>query len=222
LELVATFFYLKEKGYKKEKVIKKKTSILKSNLEEFIDEAYDVFDEEKPDLVVLDLSLPDKNGLKVLREFKNKSAETKIIVLTMHEDEEYFNKVLQYGGDGYIIKKAADAELISAIHSIYTGNGFFVDSYMAKTIFINDIESYTRRIKGKTDHQVEKLSQRELEILKLIALGYTNKDIAENLFISVKTVETHKGKIKDKLNLVKSRELVKFAFDAGLVEIEDV
>ncbi|UMZ73166.1 response regulator [Natranaerofaba carboxydovora] len=184
-------------------------------------EAIDEFDNVGPDLVVLDLSLPDKNGLKVLKEIKNKSSKVKVIVLTMHEDEEYLQKVLELGGDGYILKKAADSELISAVRSVYSNEGVFIDSYLAKSLFVSDPEDYGENIKIGDELLKDKLSPRELDILKLVALGYTNKDIAENLVISVKTVETHKGKIKDKLNIGKTSEMVKFAFKNGIVEIEE-
>lgn len=167
-----------------------------------------------PDVVLLDLSLPDRQGHEIIPELKN-FCNSKVLALTMHEDEAYFKRVIDAGGDGYILKKAADDELISAIRSVHEGE-LVVDKAFTK-ILIN----YYRNPDGKEKtEQKHELSGREQEVLQLIALGHTNKEIANKLFISIKTVETHIARIKDKLDLNRRSELVRYAMRNEYINID--
>ncbi len=160
---------------------------------------------QQPDVVLLDLSLPDKQGHEIIQDLKD-CCNAKVLALTMHEDEAYFKRVIEAGGDGYILKKAADDELISAIRSVYQGE-LVVDKAFTK-ILINYYKNQDGKV--RSDHKHD-LSDREKEVLQLIALGHTNKEIAEKLYISIKTVETHIARIKDKLDLKRRSELVRYA-----------
>lgn len=172
--------------------------------------------EMKPDIVLLDLNMPGLSGIDAIEEIKRDNPETRILVLTMHDDEGYLKKVLKSGCSGYILKKAADVELISAIRTVYRG-GVFVDPSLVKHL----VYDYISPVGPDEQHHVKfagLLSERENEVLKLVALGYTNKQIADELFLSVKTVETHKSKIKEKLNIRSRSDLVRYAIQNGLLE----
>jgi len=161
----------------------------------------------EPDLVLLDLSLPDANGLDFIAQVKaGDFPDFKILVLTIHDDEGYLRKVLAAGGNGYLLKKAADVELILAIQSVSKGE-IFIDSYMTKDLLQNVLGSQANKNESTT------LSHRQKEILKLVAMGYTDRQIAKKLFISVKTVESNKARIKEKLNITDRSELVQYALD---------
>ncbi|KKM09491.1 histidine kinase [Clostridiales bacterium PH28_bin88] len=177
------------------------------------DEALRLVKELKPDVVILDLSMPGTNGLQVLEEILEISPATKILVLTMHEDEEYLRRVLRSGGKGYILKKAADVELLSAIRAVHRGE-VFIEPSMAKTLVNALFETATVALDKKKE---QGLSEREKEVLRLVALGYTNQQVANSLMISVKTVESHKARIKDKLNIYRRSDLVRYAMQHGLV-----
>lgn len=172
--------------------------------------------EKKPDIILLDLSMPGLSGLEAIEKIKQVNPAVKILVLTMHDDEEYLRKVLKSGCFGYILKKAADTELISAIRMVCRGE-VFVDHSLVKYLvngFINPGgQNEPRHVKPSGV-----LSDRELEVFKLIALGYTNKQIADELVLSVKTVETHKSKIKEKLNIKSRSDMVRYAIQNGLLE----
>lgn len=168
----------------------------------------------KPDIILLDLSLPDKSGLEVLKELKIKCPHVKVLILTMHEDEAYLRDAIKGDANGYILKKAADTELISAIRAVIRGE-MVVDPALTKSLFQS---IYPAKNEKRTNKQ--SLSQREKEVLKLVALGYTNQEIAENLIISIKTVESHKARIKEKLDMTRRSDLVRYAMAEGLLEEE--
>lgn len=173
-------------------------------------EAYELTAKYKPDILLLDLSMPPgESGLITTGKIKENIPETKIIILTMHAEEEYLYNVLKSGASGYVLKKAPDEELLTAIRTVYTG-GTYIDPSMAPSLvreFLNNNDSDSLQL----------LSQRELEILPLAAKGYGNKEIAEMLFISVKTVEAHKANIMAKLNLKSRPELVEYALKKKLL-----
>ncbi|ACB84243.1 response regulator transcription factor [Natranaerobius thermophilus] len=177
-------------------------------------EALDTCKEKCPDVVLLDLSLPDKQGHEIIKELKE-SCSARVLALTMHEDEAYFKRVVEAGGDGYILKKAADDELISAIRSVYQGE-VIVDKTFTKLL----IDYYRNPDKQSGTEKNYDLSDREKEVLQLIALGYTNKEIAEKLYISIKTVETHIARIKEKLGLNRRSELVRYAMRNNIISTE--
>lgn len=178
-------------------------------------EAYEIVEKYKPDILIMDLSMPPgESGLIATGKIKSDFPDTKIIILTMHDDEEYLFHVLKSGASGYILKTAPDEELLRAIRMIYEGERY-IHPKLANS---SAMELINDENQPHGDELFEKLSMRELEILPLIAKGYGNKDIAEMLFISVKTVEAHKAKIMEKLNLRSRPELVEYALKKKLLD----
>ncbi|MDQ6662003.1 MAG: response regulator transcription factor [Chloroflexota bacterium] len=168
----------------------------------------------QPDIVLMDITMPDMNGIEATRRIKKLFPEVKVLVLTMHENDEYVFQALRAGASGYMLKEAADTELITAIHVIYSGQ--FYLSPTAQSVMVGD---YLQRVRtGEEKDSYSSLTEREREILKLVAEGFTNNQIAERLVISPKTVDTHRTHVMDKLNLHSRAELVKYAMRRGLLE----
>lgn len=167
----------------------------------------------KPDVVVMDLSMPHgKDGLSATTELKKLKPEINILILTMHDDEEYLFRAIQGGASGCILKSAPHDELMSAIESVAKG-----DAYLHPSATKRLMEEYLGSVKQDGSDTYNLLSEREKEVLTLIAKGYSNKEIAEQLVISVKTVETHKGNLMEKLQMKTRPELVEYAVKKGLL-----
>jgi len=167
----------------------------------------------KPNLVLMDLSMPRMNGLDAIKEIKKRSAETRILVLTVHKNEEYIVATLRAGADGYALKDSTHVELGIAIKNVLSGN-----HYISPGISGRVIEGYLEGRKPlKATSPFETLTQRERGILKMIAEGYKNKEIADYLCISVKTVEKHRANLMQKLDLHNVSALTAFAMEKGLV-----
>ncbi len=172
-------------------------------------EAYELVAKHRPDIILLDLSMPPgQSGLIATGKIHEDFPETKIVILTMHDDEEYMFHVLKNGASGYILKNAPDEELLRAIRQVYEG-GTYVHPSMATSLVREFVQKGEKPI--EEDDPFKILSKREIEILPLVAKGYGNKEIAEMLYISVKTVEAHKAKLMDKLQLKSRPELVEYA-----------
>lgn len=170
----------------------------------------------KPNLILTDLSMPRMTGMDAIREIKRRSPETKILVLTVHRTEEYILATLKAGADGYLLKESTQAELLMAVKHVLSGK-----HYISPGISDKVLEGYLDGRKAlKTRTTWETLTQREREILKLIAEGYKNKQIADDLCISVKTVEKHRANIMEKLNLHNVQALTTYAIEKGLVSRE--
>ena len=170
----------------------------------------------KPDLILMDLSMPRMNGMEAISEIKKRFKETKILVLTVHKTEEYILATLKAGADGYILKDSTHAELMMAVKNVLSGK-----QYISPGISEKVIEGYLEGRKTlKTRTAWETLTQREREILKLIAEGYRNKEIADELCISVKTVEKHRANLMEKLDLHNVQALTTIAIEKGLVSRE--
>ena len=170
----------------------------------------------KPNLVLTDLSMPRMNGMDAIRDIRRRSPETKILVLTVHKTEEYILATLKAGADGYLLKDSTHAELLSAVRHVLSGK-----HYISPGISDKVLEGYLegrKTLKARTSW--ETLTAREREILKLIAEGYKNKEIADDLCISVKTVEKHRANLMEKLNLHNVQALTTFAIEKGLVSRE--
>jgi len=168
----------------------------------------------RPDIVLMDITMPDLNGIEATRQIKKIMPDVKVLVLTMHENEEYVFQALRAGASGYMLKEAADTELITALHVVH--DGYFYLSPTAQSVMVGD---YLQRVNsGEEKDSYSNLTEREREILKLVAEGYTNNQIAERLVISPKTVDTHRTHIMDKLNLHSRAELVKYAMRRCLLE----
>lgn len=170
----------------------------------------------KPDLILTDLSMPRMNGMEAIREIKKQSPKTKVLALTVHKAEEYILATLKAGADGYLLKDATRTELLIAAKKVLGGK-----TYLSPEISEKVVEGYLegkKSVRSKTSW--ETLTAREREILKLIAEGCKNKEIAEDLCISVKTVEKHRANLMEKLNLHNAQALTAFAIDHGLVTRE--
>ncbi|MEK6645683.1 MAG: response regulator transcription factor [Candidatus Firestonebacteria bacterium] len=157
-----------------------------------------------PDIILLDITMPDMNGLEVAKKLLQQNQLIKILVLTMHEEPEYFQEFIKIGAKGYVPKKAADAALINAIRTISQGN-IFIHSSMAKLLKEKEAE--------------QKLSPREKEVLTFLAKGFVNKEIAEKLDLSIKTVETYRARIMEKLGVTGRSELTDYAIKTGLFKL---
>jgi DNA-binding NarL/FixJ family response regulator len=169
--------------------------------------------DSEPDLVLLDLSMPRLDGLSAMRDIKKLSPETKILALTVHTDDEYILEAFQAGADGYCLKDAGRTELLMAIQSVFAEK-----RYLSPGISDKVLEGYLegrQRIKSKSAWDT--VTRREKEILKLIGEGYKNREIADLLSISVKTVEKHRSNIMKKLDLHNASALTAYAIDKGLV-----
>jgi two-component system response regulator NreC len=171
-------------------------------------------DNLSPDLVLMDLSMPKMSGLEAIRDIKNRNPDTKIIVLTVHKTEEYVLSTLQAGADGYVLKDADHSELRTAIKNVMAARRYLSPEISEKVI--------TGYLDGKERLQVnsvlETLTKREREVLKLIAEGYKNREVAHYLFISPKTVEKHRANLMKKLNLHNASALTAFAIEKGIVD----
>jgi len=170
----------------------------------------------KPNLILTDLSMPRMNGMEAIKEIKRESPDTKILVLTVHRAEEYILATFRAGADGYILKDSTHSELLAAVKKVLSGKHFISPEISEKVI-----EGYLegkKTLKPRTSW--ETLTQREREILKLIAEGYKNKEIADDLCISVKTVEKHRANLMEKLDLHSVQALTAFAIEKGLVSCE--
>jgi DNA-binding NarL/FixJ family response regulator len=167
----------------------------------------------EPDLLLMDLSMPRMSGMDAIREIKNRYPEIKVIALTVHKTEEYLLTTLKAGADGYVLKDATHEELVMAIMNVMRGK-----SYLSPGVSEKVIEGY---LEGKESNRSlstwETLSQREREVLKLIAEGFKNKEIAEDLCISLKTVEKHRANLMKKLDLHNAAALTVYAVQKGLV-----
>ncbi len=171
----------------------------------------------RPDVLLLDVTMPGNEQFAALRAVRERAPEVRVLLLTMHEDEALLREALRLGASGYVLKKAAEAELLTAIRAVARGEAF-VDPAMTRVM----IEGYlgAEGNKGTAVAQSEGLTAREIEVLKLIAEGYTNKEIAEKLVISVKTVETHKAHIAEKLGRKSRVEWLRYAREKGLLSSE--
>ena len=179
-------------------------------------EAIKKVEELTPDVVVMDISMPLLNGLEATRQIKKRFPEVKVLILTVHSNEEYILEILKAGASGYLVKKAAPEELVAAIHAVSRGNSFLSPS-VSKSVIKKFLQ-----VAG-AEAGLEKsslLTEREREVLQLIAEGYSTRKIAELLFISVKTVEAHRSHIMEKLDLHNIADLTRYAIRTGIISSE--
>ncbi|HEY7161174.1 MAG TPA: response regulator transcription factor [Acidobacteriota bacterium] len=161
-----------------------------------------------PDVVLMDISMPGTGGIQATEKIRENFQNTKVVILTMHEDPVYVRSALAAGATGYIVKKAADSELISAIRAVYRGRTFIDSSQAEETIFPAN---------AKRKHAHGQLSEREYQVLKLLARGYTHQQIAEEIVISIKSVETYRSRLTRKLELHTRADLIRYALEMGLL-----
>ncbi len=172
----------------------------------------------KIDLILMDVGLPDVDGLEATRRVKEKYPSIKVIMLTMHNDEPYLLKALEAGAVGYVLKEAATTELVSAIREVMKGD-MSIQSSMIQVLVNEALKEKTDK-KNSENSDEQLLTDREKEVLQYIVLGYTNQEIANKLYISVKTVDKHKAHMMEKLNLKRRYQVVKYAIENGLINFD--
>jgi two-component system response regulator NreC len=176
-------------------------------------EAIELVERIKPDVLVLDLSMPDLDGIAVTRKIKPAFPDLRILILTLHVDQALLKEAIKAGASGYILKRAAEAELISAIRMIVRGD-LYVDPALMRSL----LEEPAHTAAAAPSAAIESLTPRETEILKLLVEGYTNRQIGERLGISVRTVDGHRANLSEKLGLRNRVEYVRYAREHGLIE----
>lgn len=170
----------------------------------------------QPDLILLDLSMPGLGGLDALPVLRHRAPNTRVLILTMHDDPQYLRQALKSGAAGYVLKKAADTELLSAVQAVLRGE-VYVHPSMTR-VLLEDLLPQTYA--GNESDLWDTLSEREQEVLRQVALGYTGTEIADKLSLSVKTVETYRARGMEKLGLINRAALVRFALRKGLISAE--
>jgi two-component system, NarL family, response regulator NreC len=163
----------------------------------------------KPDVILIDVVMPDGNGLEVIPTLLKERPETKILVLSMQDDPRYVREAFAAGASGYVLKEAADVEVVAAVREVARG-GRYVHPELGARLIAADADAARKA-------EEDPLSDREREVLRLLALGHTNQEIAKQLFISVRTAETHRAHIMQKLHLSSRAELVRYAIAQGLL-----
>jgi DNA-binding NarL/FixJ family response regulator len=167
-----------------------------------------------PDLLIMDISMPDMNGMEVSRTILSKNPKANIIILSMYDDEDYISRCLEYGVKGYVVKNESGSELDYAIKSVLSGKNYF--SRQAQDVIF---KKYTQNVTKKKEREdTIKLTRREIEIIKLIAEGLTSQQMADQLFISPRTVETHRANLMKKIGVKNAIELVKKAQQLDLLK----
>jgi two-component system response regulator NreC len=167
----------------------------------------------KPDVILLDVVMPGGNGIDAIPEILEASPSTNVIALSMQDDPSYVRQAFAVGAKGYVLKEAADDELLAAVREVANG-GNYVDHTLGSRLAAYDASAVAAK-------EADPLSDREREVLKLLALGYTNQEIAKRLYISVRTAETHRARIMQKLRLTTRAELVRVALERGLLAEDD-
>lgn len=166
--------------------------------------------EHKPDVILLDVTMPGKSGIEGMPALFQAVPEAKVLVLSMHDDPRYVRAAFEAGASGYVLKEAADTEVVDAVRAVAAG-----DRYLHPVLGARLVAAEAEERKRA---QADPLSEREREVLQLLALGHTNQEIATKLYISVRTAETHRAHIMQKLGLTSRAELVRYALDQGLIE----
>ena len=164
----------------------------------------------KPDVVLLDVMMPDQSGIEAVPQLLHEHPDTRVLILSMQDDPRYVREAFEAGASGYVLKEAADAELVAAIREVGAG-GRYVHPELGARLVAAESEERRRA-------EEDPLSEREREVLRLLALGHTNQEIAKQLYISVRTAETHRAHIMQKLRLSSRAELVRYALDQNLLE----
>jgi two-component system response regulator NreC len=176
-------------------------------------EAVTLVSSQKPDVLVMDIGMPNLNGIEAAAQITQNHPEISVVMLSMHSDESYVLRALKAGAKGYLLKDSAETDLIRAVHSVAEGKSFF--SPAVSKVLLND---YVRKLKRSgTEDPYDLLTPREREVLQLVAEGKSNKDVAQLLNLSVYTVETHRSNIMEKLNLHGVPELILYAVRKGII-----
>ena len=168
--------------------------------------------QQKPDVILLDVVMPGKSGIEIIPTLRQSAPQAKVLVLSMQDDPRYLREAFDAGASGYVLKEAADTEVVDAVRAVAAGERYVHPVLGARLV---QVEAEERR-----RAEEDPLSEREREVLRLLALGHTNQEIAKMLFISVRTAETHRAHILQKLRLSSRAELVRFALERGLLDEE--
>ena len=168
-----------------------------------------------PDVVLMDITMPLLNGVEATRQIKAQHPEVQVLGLTRHENEEYIYQLLRAGASGYVVKQAAPAELVEAIRAVSQS-----ETYLSPSINASVVKEYIRQAMVKSGPD-ERLTPREREVLQLVAEGRTNREIAQVLSISVKTVEHHRANLMSKLDLYSAAELTQYAIRTGVIDVDE-
>ena len=180
-------------------------------------EAVRLVEKHKPDVAILDISMPNVNGVEATRIIKKEHPETRILILTIHENEEYIQEMILAGADGYVLKNAEKKEIFDGVRTVANGGTFF--SPNVSKVLLDGIVRRTRNKEPFPKGDEGRLTKREIEVLRLIAEGHTSKQIADKLFLSVTTVNSHRTNIMKKLDIHETVGLVKYAIQKKLIEI---
>ena len=181
------------------------------------EQAIELTEHHQPDVVIVDIAMPKMCGIEATRSIKAKSPATKVLVLTMHGEEQYMLQMLQAGANGYLAKHSSKDELISAIETIYSNDTFYYPQMMAENRTPEIVDALEHKKQSETDIP---LTNREKEILSLVSESLTTKEISQKLFISPRTVDTHRTNLMRKLNIRNTAGLVRFAIRNGLVKLD--
>jgi two-component system response regulator NreC len=169
----------------------------------------------RPDLILMDVSMPQLNGIEAARQIRGLQPEVKIVALSMYANEEYVFQMLQAGASGYVLKQADSAEVLAAIRAAMAG-----DSFLSSGISRARIDEYIHRARARGEDDFDLLTPREREVLQLLAEGQSNQEIAQHLHISVKTVETHRSNMMHKLGASHKTDLIKYALRKGWASLD--
>jgi DNA-binding NarL/FixJ family response regulator len=175
-------------------------------------QALEMVESLEPDVVVMDIAMPNLNGLEATRQIKRRFPRTQIVILTMHENQQYLVQIVKVGAVGCVLKRAAGTELVTAVRAAAHG-----ESYFSPSIASMILDDYRLRLRHEGTDQSELLTEREREILQLVAEGKTNQEIAGQLTLSIKTVQTHRAHIMEKLDVHDRTDLVKAAIRMGMI-----
>jgi len=172
----------------------------------------------KPDLTLVDISLPDQSGIQLTRDIRRLFPETKILIVSMHSKIDYIAEAFQAGATGYVVKESAAKRLLQGLESVANGD-YFLDSSVSHAV-VENLMKFPLKEAKITDPDYATLTPREQEVMRLLAEGLSSKEVAEKLFISPKTVENHRANIMNKLNLHSTIELIRYAAKLGLIDVD--
>ncbi len=181
-------------------------------------EALDLVAKHKPDVAVLDISMPKLNGIEATKIIKDKYPDTKVLILTIHENEEYIQQMILAGADGYVVKNAEKKEIFDGVRSVAQNETFF--SPTVSKVLLEGLIKRTRNKETIENDNYNKLTKREMEVFQLIAEGLTSKEISQKLFLSISTVNSHRMNIMKKLDIHDIASFVKYAIQKKLIEIK--
>lgn len=175
----------------------------------------------QPDVILLDINMPGLNGLEALEQIRTQAPKSRVLILTMHDDAQYLRQAMAHGAAGYVLKQSAGKELLTAIRTVWQGGVYLHPTHARALATPPPTSAPVAAELSEAAKRFQLLSEREAEVFRLVALGYRNSEIAEQLSLSVKTVETYKSRMMDKLGLQTRTALVRFALEVGVLQKTD-